>query len=49
MMNQVVKAVALTDQKENLNRFMSRITGDVVIKSFFGELANGLKFEGKEA
>ncbi|CAD8174942.1 unnamed protein product [Paramecium octaurelia] len=49
MMNQVVKHIVDKDPKTNLNEFMSKITGEIVIKSFFGELAEGLKLEGKDA
>ncbi|CAK81416.1 unnamed protein product (macronuclear) [Paramecium tetraurelia] len=49
MMNQVVKEIVDKDPKTNLNEFMSKITGEIVIKSFFGELAEGLRLEGKEA
>ncbi|CAD8068856.1 unnamed protein product [Paramecium primaurelia] len=49
MMNKVVQSIAEKDDKKNLNDFMARITGEVVIKSFFGELAEGLQLEGKDA
>ncbi|CAD8091771.1 unnamed protein product [Paramecium sonneborni] len=49
MMNQVVQQIAEKDNKSHLNDFMSRITGEIVIKSFFGELAEGFQLEGKDA
>ncbi|CAD8166782.1 unnamed protein product [Paramecium octaurelia] len=42
MMNQVVEDIAEKDDKTNLNDFMSRITGDIV-------LGEGFKLEGKDA
>ncbi|CAD8068225.1 unnamed protein product [Paramecium primaurelia] len=49
MINQVIEKVSKDDKKTNLNEFTSRITGEVVIHSFFGELTNGFQIEGKDA
>lgn len=49
MINEVVNRIADSDPKTNLNQFTSKITGEVVIHSFLGELAEGLKFDGKDA
>ncbi|CAK74504.1 unnamed protein product (macronuclear) [Paramecium tetraurelia] len=49
MINQVVEKVSKSDPKTNLNQFTSRITGEVVIHSFFGDLAKGFQIEGKDA
>ncbi|CAK77008.1 unnamed protein product (macronuclear) [Paramecium tetraurelia] len=49
MMNQVVEDIAEKDDKTNLNDFMSRITGEIVVKGFFGKLAEGFQLEGKDA
>jgi hypothetical protein len=39
MINEVVNKISDTDPKNNLNYFTSKITGEVVIQSFFGKLA----------
>ncbi|CAD8122213.1 unnamed protein product [Paramecium sonneborni] len=49
MMNQVIEDIALKDSKTNLSQFLSKITGEIVINSFFGELAQGFQLEGKAA
>jgi hypothetical protein len=42
MINEVVKDIMNRDPKDNINTFTSRITGEVVIRSFFGDMAKGL-------
>lgn len=49
MINEVVKDVMAKDPKDNLTKFTSKMTGEVVIRSFFGDMAKGLQFEGQEA
>ncbi|CAD8071021.1 unnamed protein product [Paramecium primaurelia] len=49
MMNLVVEDIVQKDSKKNLNEFISRMTGEIVIKSFFGDLAEGFQLEGKDA
>ncbi|CAD8099352.1 unnamed protein product [Paramecium sonneborni] len=49
MINQVIDKIAKDDPKNNLNEFTSRITGEVVIQSFFGDLAKGFQIEEKDA
>ncbi|CAD8205743.1 unnamed protein product [Paramecium pentaurelia] len=47
MINQIVKERCILDPKTNSFDFISWITGEVVIHSFFGEIAKGLIINGK--
>ncbi|CAD8199300.1 unnamed protein product [Paramecium octaurelia] len=47
MINQTVKERCILDPKTNSFDFISWITGEVVIQSFFGEIAKGLTLNGR--